>query len=168
MYTLKIKTDNEFLIEKYADHEHYHPGDVGMDLFFPEDIVIPAGTLGKKVGLDIYCELLEDDTIQIPHKGTLYSIPNHYVKNLSFNIYPRSSISKTPLRLSNSIGLVDAGYRGELVALFDNHSHDDYFIMKGDRLLQVVAPNHEPMKLKLVNNISETERGDKGIGSSGK
>ena len=54
-------------------------------------------------------------------------------------IFQRSSIAKTPLRLSNTPGLIDKGYRGELMAAFDNLNDEDYTLKAGTRLIQVVA-----------------------------
>ncbi len=80
---------------------------------------------------------------------------------------PRSSIAKTPLRLSNSIGLIDGGYRGELIAFCDNISDEPYTVEAGQRLFQVVAMDGSPLELELVSELSETTRGDGGFGSTG-
>ena len=151
MYTLRIKPLRDDVAELYKNHTHYHQGDSGLDLFYPDDVMIPAGTLGRQIKMRIACEMF-------------------YGMNeaVSFNIYPRSSISKTPLRLSNSIGLVDAGYRGEIMALFDNHSDRDYLISAGDRLLQIVAPTLQSFYMSIVNELSDSDRGTGGIGSTGK
>lgn len=151
MYTLKMKMDDSLLMERYANHAYYHDGDSGLDLFSPRDVVVPAGTLGKQIRMGFSCEMVCGIT-----------------ENVSFNIYPRSSISKTPLRLSNSVGLVDAGYRGEIMALFDNHSDGDYHIKAGDRLLQIVAPGLHPFSLEIVDELSDSDRDEDGIGSTGK
>jgi len=72
------------------------------------------------------------------------------------------------LRLSNSVGLVDAGYRGEIMALFDNHSDRDYHISAGDRLLQIVGPNLQPIDLEYAEELSGSDRDEDGVGSTGK
>ena len=56
-------------------------------------------------------------------------------------------ISKTPLRMSNSIGLIDGGYRGEIMAYCDNIKDFEYTINKGERLFQLVAVDNSPYTL---------------------
>jgi len=80
---------------------------------------------------------------------------------------PRSSISKTPLRLSNSIALIDAGYRGEIMAAVDNIKDDIFYIKKGQRLFQLVSMDGSPINLELVNELTQTTRGEGGFGSTG-
>ena len=80
---------------------------------------------------------------------------------------PRSSISKTPLRLCNSIGLIDAGYRGEIMAAVDNIKEEDYTIDFGQELFQIVAMDGSPLTFELVDTLSQTDRGDGGFGSTG-
>ena len=81
---------------------------------------------------------------------------------------PRSSISKTPLRLCNSIGLIDAGYRGEIIAAVDNIKEQSYKINVGERLFQLVAMNGSEINFELVSELTETDRGTGGFGSTGK
>ena len=83
-------------------------------------------------------------------------------------LVPRSSISKTPLRMANSIGIIDAGYRGEIMAAVDNISDEDYMISPGDRLFQLVHPTLYPIHASVESNLSDTERGEGGFGSTGK
>ena len=87
---LKIKPLTETAREVYEDHGHFHEGDAGLDLYVLEDITIEPGET-KAIKLGISCEPLD---------GRAYFL------------MPRSSISKTPLRMANSIGLIDGGYRG--------------------------------------------------------
>ena len=81
---------------------------------------------------------------------------------------PRSSIAKTPLRLCNSIGLIDAGYRGEIKAVVDNIKSELYIVEKGQRLFQLVAMDGSPINFQLVDELTETTRGEDGFGSTGK
>jgi len=150
---LLVKPLNEELYLKYSNHTHYNQGDSGLDLFFPEDIVVPANSLGFMVDLQIQSEALNND------------------QNLSYWLMPRSSISKTPLRMSNSIGLIDAGYRGNIMVALDNHSSEPFTIQKDTRLFQICSPILEPIDvevLELGENLSETDRGNNGFGSTGK
>jgi dUTP pyrophosphatase len=96
-------------------------------------------------------------------------------------MYPRSSLSKTPLRLANSTGIIDSGYRGNLMAMFDvinlpdnlsDSREADYFGRKLDRYVQICAPGLVPIIVEIVNSIedlgNETIRGGGGFGSTGR
>ncbi|MCF7808853.1 MAG: dUTP diphosphatase [Candidatus Marinimicrobia bacterium] len=142
---IKIRPHNQTARERYENHGHYHTGDAGLDLFVMESLTIPGGeTLPIK--LQISCE-------------TATGQPYYLI--------PRSSISKTPLRMSNSIGLIDGGYRGEIIAMVDNIKSDDYTVNAGDRLFQLVAMDGSPITFELVEELSDTTRGSGGFGSTG-
>jgi len=102
--------------------------------------------------------------------------------NTGFYMYPRSSLSKTKLRLANSVGIIDSGYRGNLIGMFDvvnvddeerniNKNTADYFAKVNDRLVQICAPGLVPILVEIVENEdelgNETERGSGGFGSTG-
>ena len=142
---IRIRPHNPDSKQQYENHGHYHAGDAGLDLFIMEDLTIPAGeTVALK--LQISCE---------PESGKPYYL------------MPRSSISKTPLRMSNSIGLIDGGYRGEIIAMVDNIKQTDYSVSSGDRLFQLVAMDGSPISFELVSELSDTTRGTGGFGSTG-
>ena len=103
-------------------------GDAGVDLYFPEEVVIPAKALGLKVDLKIQAEMVQEVNSQL-----MTNIPKEMLKemnieerSLSYMVVPRSSIIKTPLRMSNSIGVMDAGYRGNFMVPIDNLSDEDF------------------------------------------
>jgi len=129
----------------YEEHSHFHDGDAGLDLFVIHELTIQAGE-SAFIHLQISCENLD---------GKPYLL------------MPRSSISKTPLRLSNSIGLIDGGYRGEIIAAVDNIKDIPYKISPGQRLFQLVAMDGSPVHFKIVEELSETARGTGGFGSTG-
>ncbi len=101
--------------------------------------------------------------------------------NTGFYMYPRSSLSKTNLRLANSVGIIDSGYRGNLIGMFDvvnventltnENKGADYFAKAYDRLVQICAPGLVPILVEIVENEdelgNETERGSGGLGSTG-
>lgn len=153
MFTFNVKPVDEHLNETvrlfYEHHSAAHQGDSGIDLFFMDDQFVDENSQGNTVKLGISCELLKED------------------KNYSYLLIPRSSISKTPLRMSNSIGLIDAGYRGELMVKIDNISDNSYIIKKGTSLFQLVNPKISESRIKLVEQLSETERGTGAFGSTG-
>lgn len=91
---LYIKPLSDTARKLYTDHGHFHAGDAGLDLFVIEEQTFAAGET-RALHLGIQCE---------PEDGRAYLL------------MPRSSISKTPLRMANSIGLIDGGYRGEASA----------------------------------------------------
>jgi dUTP pyrophosphatase len=80
----------------------------------------------------------------------------------------RSSIGKTPIRLANAVGLIDVGYRGEIIAIVDNIKTEDYTVEPGQRLFQLVAMDGSPIHFELVEKLSDTTRGGGGFGSTGK
>tara|TARA_Y100000389_G_C17391332_1_gene480051 strand:- start:579 stop:1217 length:639 start_codon:yes stop_codon:yes gene_type:complete len=85
-----------------------------------------------------------------------------------YYVYPRSSIYKTPLRLANCTGIIDAGYRGELMAVFDNISDESYELKPYTRLLQACSPDLNPFSVAIVNkDFDMTTRGEGGLGSTG-
>ena len=143
---LFIKLLNENAKEFYENHGHFHQGDAGLDLYVLEETTILAGET-KLIKLGICCE---------PNDGKAYYL------------FPRSSISKTPLRMSNSIGLIDGGYRGEIMASCDNIKNFDFTVETGQRLFQLVAIDSSPISYEVVKELTETTRGDGGFGSTGK
>jgi len=84
-------------------------------------------------------------------------------------LVPRSSISKTPLIMTNGIGLIDTGFRGQLKANVLNASNYHHKIQKKDRLFQIVLFNARRIdKIEIVDKLSETARSEAGIGSTGR
>jgi len=81
-------------------------------------------------------------------------------------VFPRSSIRKTDLILSNSVGVIDAGYRGEIQATFKKTGGAVYKI--GDRGAQLIIIPHPIIEWDEVNELNNTERGEGGFGSTGK
>jgi dUTP pyrophosphatase len=86
-------------------------------------------------------------------------------------VFPRSSIRKTDLSLSNSVGVIDSGYRGEIQATFNQKSlSKDGQILYGigDRIMQIMIIPYPPVQFIEVNELSDTLRGEGGFGSTGK
>lgn len=90
-----------------------------------------------------------------------------------FYLFPRSSISKTCVRLANNTGIIDSGYRGCVAGMFDILCQEHHEINRLDnyhRLLQVCTPNLTPFMIELLVDESQldvTERGSNGFGSTG-
>jgi len=132
----------------YSGHEE--TADAGLDLFVSQtkEISSPAPDDRFIIHSGVFCEFLVDG------------------EPSAFWLVPRSSISKTPLTLANSTGLIDASYRGELLAKVRADSY--YKVNEGDRLFQVAAPNLHPIHVELIDSLSTTDRGEGGFGSTGK
>ena len=142
---LFIKPHNDIARELYRNHGHFHDGDAGLDLYVLEDIYFQPGET-KAIKLGISCEPVD---------------------GIAYYLFPRSSISKTPLRMANSIGLIDGGYRGEIMAMCDNIKTEVYTAEKGQRLFQLVATDSSPIHYELVEELEMTTRGTGGFGSTG-
>lgn len=125
-----------------------HETDAAADLYAMENTILQAHTFGNKLRTGV--------KIQLP-EGWLAMI------------LPRSSIgAKTPLRLSNSVGLIDSGYRGELGILYDNTSDEPYEINAGDRIAQLLVMPSYRFKPEVVDVLADSDRGEGGFGASGK
>ncbi len=146
MSILRVEVENaEILSTYYATGTRNHLTDSGFDLYCPEDLVVPPGAT-VFVDLGVRCQV----------EGATHG----------YYLYPRSSLSKTPLRLANSVGIIDAGYRGTLKAAVDNRSGEAYGIKKGDRLFQICMPSLEPFGVRFAATDRATERGEGGFGST--
>lgn len=146
---------------KKMEKEYY---DAGFDLLNPEEIILDQNLNIVKIDHKIKCS----SKIIKKVSKKLKSRPTGYY------LYPRSSITKLPLRLANNTGIIDSGYRGNIIGVFDinkkliNNIHN---IEKYQRILQLCAPNLIPIIVEIVNDINEldinTERGEGGFGSTG-
>jgi len=171
MYTETASVHNDKL-ETQTQHI-----DAGFDLFAPrndnsnnsEEMFIPffnttredGFTPSNKLDFKVCCSAqMFTDT------GKSY--------NTGYYMYPRSSLSKTPLRLANSVGIIDSGYRGHLIGMLDviNTETQCYYGKTYDRYIQVCAPTLAPIIVEIVETKdalgNETERGDNGFGSTGR
>jgi dUTP pyrophosphatase len=152
---LRIKCLDNELVPLYSSRLNYSD-DAGVDLYCPETITVKARSQGK-IDFKIQCEMTN---IQTSYKDG--------IEYYSYMLVPRSSIVKTPLRMSNSIGIIDKLYRGNIMAFVDNISDKDYTIEKGTRLFQIIKGDLQPLTITIVNKLSDTERGEGGFGSTGK
>ncbi len=134
-----------------------------------ENAVIPSYAKDGDAGMDLVAtSIISNTSTQITYGiGLALEIPNGFVGL----IFPRSSVRKTRLMLSNCVGVVDSGYRGELQATFnkinnDSISENDYKV--GDRIAQIMIIPHPPIEFEEADELSDTERGEGGFGSTGK
>jgi dUTP pyrophosphatase len=132
--------------------------------------VIPSYAKSGDAGMDLVATSIIGETLgSITYGlGIALEIPEGFVGL----VFPRSSIRKTNLQLSNSVGVIDSGYRGELQATFnkvqgiDNVERENYKV--GDRVCQIIIIPFPPIEFNEVNELSNTERGEGGFGSTGK
>ena len=142
---INIDPDNDFLWKNHSTYKNAcRNKDVGLDIPMQETVVVPAGQLSFKVNLKIKTK------------------PNH-----GYMLMPRSSLgSKTTIRMSNSIGIIDKSYRGYIMAVVDNIGKEDVILQEGCHYFQIVAfdgnlPNFQIEEIKI-----DTTRGEGGFGST--
>jgi len=140
--------------------EEPHFFNAGFDLFLPEYQMFTK-LIVNKTSFNVKCSaqmvnLLTDDNRQF-YTG--------------YYMYPRSSLSKTQLRLANNTGIIDAGYRGPLIGMFDCLTNNEYEVSSFTRLLQICAPGLAPIYVNIIDTVDElgpnTSRGEGGFGSTG-
>ena len=179
----KIPTPKyEELVKMYEDKVEIHNNkiyesqypDSGFDLFIPFDY--------SEHDYGYTDNRLSAVTFRAP-LGIKCSMSNFnptYKKSSAsgYYLYPRSSIVKTPFRLSNSVGIIDSGYRGEIMAVVDNidaASNDtktclSKYMAPMSRMFQLCSPTLEPFIVQIVDSeekLGLTERGSGGFGSTG-
>jgi dUTP pyrophosphatase len=177
MLYMSVSSDSEELKKRYRESAAAHNSavqscllgdthcDAGFDLFNPTKHEICRGC-SAKLNHEVVCCM----------KFFTPGVPEFSV---GYNLYPRSSTgTKTPLRLSNSVGIIDSGYRGNIIAAFDNWRPNDtpsfgsHTVEEYDRVVQICPPNlTHPMAVTLVESIEmlgSTTRGAGGFGSSGR
>jgi len=131
------------------------------------DAVIPKYAKDGDAGLDLVAtSKLSNTSFQVSYgTGLAMEIPKGFVGL----VFPRSSIRNTELTLSNSVGVIDSGYRGELQATFNKtrgFGSIDYSI--GDKIAQIIIIPYPPIEFQEVEELNNTERGKGGFGSTGK
>jgi dUTP pyrophosphatase len=148
-----------------------------------ENAVIPSYAKQGDAGLDLTATSKEYDSYgnTVYGTGLAFKIPEGYFGLL----IPRSSNSKTDLRLTNSSGILDSGYIGEVMFKYrnDNFSSSSMSIKNdlingdigfsneyevGDRIGQLIILPYPQIEFQEVDDLGETERGDGGFGSSGR
>ncbi len=159
-YVIEILLDNDIpeTIKEYyhrLQSENFTRTDSGIDLPVVKDYAI-KDKQRETFNFKIKCQMLGPDGNFCP-----------------YYLFPRSSISKTPLLLANSVGIIDKDYRGNLMAKVvsvespDLHSDEFFEVKAGTRLFQICTPNLSPICVKVVFELTTTSRGEGGFGSTG-
>ena len=167
MYIKAIRQHN-------ANVTNFYP-DSGFDLLLPDNFNPKLST--EKIDFQIKTAMFGSLNSCIANYGssTKDFLSFNLSKPMPFYLYPRSSISKTNVRLANNVGIIDCGYRGNIGAYFDVRLNDRKEIEKNvltkyQRVIQICSNNLSPFKVILVKNINslgKTSRGDRGFGSTG-
>ena len=173
MYVAAAQKHNDTI----RNEKHF---DAGFDLFCPAEVSVAGFTTkGINQGVKGAMEFIGLGALPLRPRaeagagavGVVGAEPLAEPLAVGYYMYPRSSTgSKSPLRLANSVGIIDAGYRGDYIAVFDNWRGSDYQVEKFQRLVQICPPNLTyPMFVEVVDDLGEpTLRGEGGFGSTGK
>jgi dUTP pyrophosphatase len=156
--------------------------DSGFDLFVPASQEFSITDTTEGVGEGLQYKLDHNVSCAMYRKE-----PSGLLVPVGYYMYPRSSISKTPLSLANSVGIIDSGYRGHLIAKF-NIRHfgngvgtgggggssggtddvNEFSVEPYSRLCQICTPDLSPLShIQIVDSLTSTTRGDGGFGSTG-
>lgn len=135
------KLDSQAKLPSYE-----HPGDAGLDFYALEDFVVPARE--RKAGI---------------RTGVAVAIPDGYV-----GLFWDKSGLAAKHGLKVMAGVIDAGYRGELLLTLLNTTDTDYHFKKGEKVMQMLIQAVERMEIVEVDSLSDTARGEGGFGSTGK
>lgn len=141
-----------------------------------EDAVVPMYAHPTDAGLDLTAvsKSYDENGNVVYGTGLAVEIPEGHVGLL----FPRSSNAKRSLLLSNSVGVIDSGYRGEILFKFRKtyvesiigglfHEEETEYQV-GDRIGQLIVIRYEPLECVEVDALSDSERGEGGYGSSGR
>jgi len=132
---------------------------------------IPAKATDGAAGYDLFACLKEKILLRV---GEKFLVPTGIIISLERNfagfIFPRSGLGvKYNITLSNSVGVIDSDYRGEILVSLSNLGRENYVISPGDRIAQlVIMPVFNDFIFKEVESLDSTERGRGAFGSTGK
>jgi dUTP pyrophosphatase len=162
---LLSKLNKEVILSKTENTNQYSI-DVNIKKL-NESAIIPTYAKDGDAGLDLVAtEILSNTTFDVTYgTGIALEVPKGFVGL----VFPRSSIRKYDLTLSNSVGVIDSGYRGELQVTFKKTNGLDSFKYNvGDRIAQITILPYPKINFKKVDNLSDSDRGEGGFGSTGK
>lgn len=130
---------------------------------------LPAYSTLLSAGMDVRAELSESITLEpmqrvIVPTGLYFEIPAGY----EIQVRPRSGLAaKHGITVLNSPGTIDADYRGELKVILVNLSSEPFVIESGERIAQIVLAEHAHIEWQETSELSDSERGEGGFGSTG-
>lgn len=136
-----------------------------------EKAKLPTHGSEKSAGYDLHARISDGMVTINPHQtvkigtGLSIEIPDGYFGA----IFARSGLAtKQGLRPANCVGCCDSDYRGEYIVALHNDTDETQIVTDGDRIAQLVVIPYLPIKFEEVNELSDTERGENGFGSTGK
>lgn len=137
---------------------------------------IPTRGSKAAAGYDLYAVVDDkeplDPGIEIkPHETVIVGtgLAMELPENTFLGIYPRSGLSiKEGLRPANCVGVIDSDYRGEIKVALHNDTNETKYIALGDRIAQAILHTYIPIEFKEFEELSDTNRGQGGLGSTGK
>ena len=134
-----------------------------------KNTLIPEFKTDGSAGMDLLSASEEDLTIK-PHETAL--IPTNLILEIpegyEGGVRPRSGLAlKHGVTVLNAPGTIDSDYRGEVKVLLINHGKENFTVKFGDRIAQLIISKYEKAVLVKSDDISETERGEGGYGSTG-
>lgn len=147
----------------------------GFDLILPSTNVFNQGStywVDHRIKASMTTEMSSTSSSPSSHPSSSSSGSIRRREPTGFCLYPRSSLSKTPLMLANHVGVIDSGYSGFLIGAFRHiMTPESYVAEEGTRLLQICHPTLKPFTVELVNHEEnlfpvQTSRGDGGFGST--
>lgn len=130
---------------------------------------LPQYETAFSAGMDVRANIDESIVLKplervLVKTGLFLELPQGY----ECQVRPRSGLAlKKGITVLNSPGTIDADYRGEVGVILINLSTETFVIEDGERIAQLVFAKHKQAKFKVVESLSETERGDGGFGSTG-
>jgi len=131
-----------------------------------EDAIVPVYAKEGDAGLDLVAtSIISDTTYQVTYgTGLAVEIPRGYMGL----IFPRSSVRNYQLTLSNSVGVIDSGYRGEIQVTFNKtFGMESIKYSVGERVAQIVVVAYSPIAFVEAKELGNTTRGTGGFGSTG-
>jgi len=142
---ITVNPENDYFWKNHPTYEKARRNeDVGLDIPMQNSEIVPAGAKSYKINLKF--------------KGE---------QNKGYMLVPRSSISKTNVRLANSIGIIDKKYRGDVMVVVDNIGNTDVLLQEGCCYFQIVAFDGVLPKFQISEVDTDTSRGSGGFGSTG-
>ena len=157
-YQLFVKFDDSLPQEQrdyYRSIQNDNIEDSGFDLMVDKEYTISTDRNVWFLNFNVQCAMY--DTVEKKYVG--------------YYLYPRSSFSKYRLIMANHVGIIDAGYRGNImgaVRLYTGVSNTPQIIEPSTRLFQLCAPDLSPFSVQIVDTLPDSIRGTGGFGSTGK
>jgi hypothetical protein len=166
---LRLLVEDPELRSNYESHINAHNAKMLQNIEFPDagfDLTTPYLKSSSIGSHHFKCHKVNKLDLGVKCRAVLYDSAGSS-SNTGYYMYPRSSISKSCIRLANSVGIIDAGYRGPLIAMLDVVYGDECYLNAYDKMFQICAPNLVPIVAVLVDDLGATTmRGEGGFGST--